>query len=370
MIAHTDAPWTSVYARHLAALGHDLQVASFAPDPIEGVSVVRLGPARYHARGDKYKYLSGVPALRRLVRRFAPDLAFAPYLISNGLAATLAGAAPLVVSARGGDVLSQPDHAFWRRRIAASLVRRICARARIVHCVSENLREHLVALGVAPDRIVQFPLGVDLTAFPLRDAAPGDAHIVCTRRHVANSDIPLLLGAMAMLHREGRRLRCTLAADGPLLDAHARLAESLGLGDCVAFAGRLDAAGVAALLRSASVYVSAARTDGASSSLLEAMAVGVIPVAARIDANRPWVRDGETGLLFTPGDRSDLARSLARALDDRALQERARARNRELVAREADRGRNLERLETLLLAAAGSPDAAAACGIAARSAAS
>ena len=45
----------------------------------------------------------------------------------------------------------------------------------------------------------------------------------------------------------------------------------------------------------ADVYVSLAESDGTSIALLEALALGAVPVLSDIPANRAWVRDGETG---------------------------------------------------------------------------
>ena len=64
--------------------------------------------------------------------------------------------------------------------------------------------------------------------------------------------------------------------------------------------GQLPLARVGELLREADVYVSAATSDGTSSSLLEAMASGAFPVVTSIRANRDWLEDGSTGLFFEP----------------------------------------------------------------------
>jgi glycosyltransferase involved in cell wall biosynthesis len=110
-------------------------------------------------------------------------------------------------------------------------------------------------------------------------------------------------------------------------------------------------------LRRADVYVSAALSDGASASLLEALASGLVPVVTDIPANRGWLAPGESGLLFPPGDEAALAAALERALGDAALRARAREAGPRVVAERADFEVNMERLAALLEAARGAPRA-------------
>jgi len=59
--------------------------------------------------------------------------------------------------------------------------------------------------------------------------------------------------------------------------------------------------------------------DGLSITSVEAMASGIPVVARRFDGVPYTVADGVNGLLFEPGDPADLARQIARLLDDPAL---------------------------------------------------
>ena len=49
-------------------------------------------------------------------------------------------------------------------------------------------------------------------------------------------------------------------------------------------------------------YIAAINTDGVSASLLEAMAVGLLPIVPDNPANRNWIDPGHTGLLYCGGD--------------------------------------------------------------------
>jgi glycosyltransferase involved in cell wall biosynthesis len=274
---------------------------------------------------------------------------FAPYLISNGLVGALLARGPLVVSACGGDVLAHPDHPRWRRWIQGAVTRFVCRRAHAVHAVSENLEQALLGYGVSPDEIERFPIGVDLETFVPEPGMPRPEalRLICTRSHAPVYDLPTLIRALAILRRSGRRFHCTFAGGGHLLGEHRERVRAAGLHDQVEFSGPVSHHEIPSLLQSADVYVSPSLSDGASESLLEALATGLVPVVTRIDANAPWVRDGETGLLFDPGDAAQLAACLHRALDDGALRERAFRENRLLAETEADIRANMQRIEML-----------------------
>jgi glycosyltransferase involved in cell wall biosynthesis len=357
LIAHTVSPWTGHYAAFLEEQGHTVRVISFSPDPLPGFDVRYVDAPSFLPR--PIAYLGVAPRTAQLLRRFEPDIVFATYLSSNGMVAALATprGTPLVVSARGGDVLRQAGY-LPGGRFHARMMRAVCGRATLVHAVSEELVEALRTCGVPPDRIECFPVGIDLERFPARREGPpaGPPRIVCTRRQepvYANDTVVEALGGLAA---RGIPFKATLVGGGPLLEERRAQVGELGLEDDVDLVGAVSLDRVGALLRESQVYVSASSSDGTSSSLLEALASGAFPVVSAIRANERWVTDGETGLLFTPGDSGALERALERALGDEPLRRAASAVNRDLVEREGNQAITMERLARLLeRAAAGDP---------------
>lgn len=355
LIAHTNAPWTPHYARYFRDAGHSVCVISFFPRALEGIETHYVGRTP-HSEEDKLLMVRRVPRIGRFLRTWAPDVVFSPYLISNGLVAALAFQGPIVVSARGGDIQDQPGATRVPGIIRRSIVRFVCGRARRVHAVSGGLVDALVAIGVPREKIDCFPVGVDLERFPVREPQAGSNAVprfICTRRHAPvyrNADI---LEALADLKRRGRDFHCTFVGGGRLLPERRGQAAELGLHDCVTFLEQLPHEAVPARLLDAAIYISASSSDGASSSLLEAMACGLFPVVSRIRANEDWLRHGKTGLMFHLGDPLDLARSLERAIDDEQLRATAAIENRNLIKQRADLGANNRRLLELLQDMAG-----------------
>ena len=96
----------------------------------------------------------------------------------------------------------------------------------------------------------------------------------------------VVLRAMALLKQRGHTCVCDIAGRGPERDKLEMLAEELNLSSEVAFHGHLPESEVELMIARGDVYVSVAESDGASIALLEAMALGAVPVVADIPANR------------------------------------------------------------------------------------
>jgi len=346
MVAHTNMPWTAQHAQFFQARGDTVRVVTFHPDRIDGVDSVFVGVEPFDKHANKQMFLTRVPKVRRIVRDFAPDVVFAPYLASNGLTAALCWKGPMVVSAVGGDVLNHARRTGLRKWFRERIIRYVCRRADVVNTVSQALDEELIRLGVPPSKLLRIPFGVDVERFRPDAAVPRTSatRLICTRRHERIYDIPTIIDALARLKAAGRKFHCTFTSDGTLLEEHKARAAAAGLGGCVTFTGDVPFAELPGLLRQADIYVSASLGDGTSVALLEAMASGLLPVVSRIAANEPWVEHGRTGLMFEPGDEDGLANALGVALDDAALRRRAIEENRRRVEQDGDMNRNLARL--------------------------
>ena len=108
MVSHTTNPWTSHFARFFRDRQDDLLVASFTAAPLEGLDGVDMefiGVEPFERHKNEHVYITRIPLLRPVIRRFAPDVVFAPYLIPNGLTAALSFGGPTAVTAVGSGVM-------------------------------------------------------------------------------------------------------------------------------------------------------------------------------------------------------------------------------------------------------------------------
>lgn len=350
-ISHSNSPWAPYYARYFQERGHEVHLLSFHPKAIPGITTHYVGATPADGRLPKWIYLWRVPRVRRLLRKLRPDVVMATYVRSNGLVGALTKCSPLVVSSRG--VI---DYDFGLPPgLNATLVRWIAKRADLLHASSEELAEGFERFGVSRGKFTVIPLGTDTKIFAPRGGPrpPGPLRIICTRKHDPLYDNETIIRALARLKGEGLEFQFRFTGSGSVLDHNQRLARELGLGDQVEFRGEVAHEQVPEELRWADLYVSAAESDGAPSSLFEAMSCMLFPVVTDVRANQDWIAHRKNGYLFRVHDDEDCAEGLRFAVAQPEAVSRAQEDNRKMVAERLDRATGLARLEKLLEKAAG-----------------
>jgi glycosyltransferase involved in cell wall biosynthesis len=241
---------------------------------------------------------------------------------------------PIIVHTFHGHSLTgyfSPRRSAVYRRIEQLLARR---SDRLV-AVSDEVRDELVALGVAPaDRFAVIPLGFDLAAFSRgpeqRSAAaralrselgiPADATVVTViARLVAIKRIDrFLAAARECLDVPGAHFM--IVGDGELDGALRSSAAARALGDRLTWTGfRRDIAGMCC---ASDIAVLCSDNEGTPVSLIEAAAAGLPTVSTRVGGAAAVIRDGETGLLVPRDSGSALAAAIRRLLVDPELRAR------------------------------------------------
>jgi glycosyltransferase involved in cell wall biosynthesis len=159
-----------------------------------------------------------------------------------------------------------------------------------------------------------------------------------------------LVRQLPALREQWPELRVWIAGRGPEERTLREEAERLGVAEAVSLLGfRRD---VPALLDAVDLLVHPALMEGFGYVLVEAMAAGK-PVVAAAASNIPEVvSEGETGLLFPPGDGAALRAAVARVLGDATLARTLGEAGRERVRREFSLPRMLDELEDYFTACA------------------
>ncbi|HVZ75545.1 MAG TPA: glycosyltransferase family 4 protein [Polyangia bacterium] len=186
----------------------------------------------------------------------------------------------------------------------------------------EYLAQHVTPL--ARERLEVVHCGVDLPAVSFKEGGREPGLILAVGRLDPIKGFDVLVDAIAILAKEGKRARVKLVGSGPLEgDLKARIAQH-GLGDSFQLVGALKEAEVRAALHEASIFclpsvvTSTGDRDGIPVSLMEAMAAGTPVVSTRVSGIPELVDDGREGLLVPERDARALARAIATLLDDPA----------------------------------------------------
>lgn len=185
------------------------------------------------------------------------------------------------------------------------------------------------------------PFGFDVERFRARPALadelcvrhPATFRIFALGRHVYYKGFEFLIRALAAI--PGARL--LLGGQGPLTEALKRTAREAGVGDRVAFVGRIPDAELPAYYHACDVFCLSSIEPAEAFGIvqIEAMAAGRPVVCCELHNGVNWVnRDGVTGLVVPPRDTAALAAALNRLAGDAALRHRLGAQARERAWRE------------------------------------
>jgi colanic acid/amylovoran biosynthesis glycosyltransferase len=223
---------------------------------------------------------------------------------------------PAVVSFHGMDVQTRADRPGYEASLRALL-----AEIPLVLVRSESLRDRVMALGAAPEKVRLNRTGIPLDAFPWAERArpaEGAWHFVQACRLIEKKGLEVSLRAFARFASAHAGARLTIAGEGPLREALGRLAAELGVADRVGFAGFMDQAALRDLYHRAHVFVHPSQMtadqnqEGIPNSMLEAMATG-LPVLATLHGGIPEaVRHGVTGLLVPERDEDGILDGMVR----------------------------------------------------------
>ena len=203
------------------------------------------------------------------------------------------------------------------------------ANAVVVNC--DFVRRHLERdEGVPAGRIQLCYNGIDLDVFHSLGTPRADSFtigVVCVLR--PEKGLPTLLDAFARVRHLRTGMKLAMVGDGPMLESLRAEASRLGIAEDCIFA--LSTAQVTEWLRRIDIFVLPSRSEALSNALMEAMACGCAVVASNVGGNPELVSNGETGLLFEPGDAAGLAAALQSLIENESLRNRLRAAGAELI---------------------------------------
>jgi len=281
--------------------------------------------------------------LKRVIRETRPDLVHAGPIQSCAFLTALAGYRPLVSMSWGYDLLMDAN----KSRLYGWMTRYTLTRTAVMVADCQPVRDAAVRFGMAADRIIIFPWGVDLEAF--RPADPGRTEdrefiLLSTRSWESVYGVDVLAKAFIKASREREGLRLILLGSG----SQAGLLRSIflqgGVSEKVDFRGLVPQADLPRYYQMADLYVSASHVDGSSVSLMEALASGKPVLVTDLPGNREWIQPGVQGWLFPDGDVESLAKAIVKAFDRRReLRDMGRAA-RKLAERKADWEVNFQKL--------------------------
>lgn len=296
-----------------------------------GVSLHRLAPGKEPGLSDAadFRRLLGLVARADVVHAHASKAGFL-----TRLAASLRGR-------RRVTVFTPHAWSFWaqeRRSRAWLALERLAAHwcSAIVGVSDAERRAGLEARVGTESQYHVIHNGIDADAFDRpRRVVPG--RILVVGRLAPQKRPDVAVRALARLRERHPQAQLDLVAHGPLEGETTALIDQLALRDHVRLLTK--DADVPGLLAEAACFLLTSDYEGFPYTVLEAMAAGVPVVATRVGGVPEQVADGETGLLFEPGDPEGATAAIEQLLTEPERAVRLGRAGQERVRREFGRER-------------------------------
>ena len=287
--------------------------------------------------------------LRRLVRTMQPDLIHALRIPNEGIMAAAACPpnVPLAVSIWGNDLTLVAA----ANPLIARATRRVIARTDLLYADCQRDLDLAKTWGLRPTAstsLLPGGGGIDLEKFtefarhsesPCHDPAQSNQRIILNarglREYVRNDT---LLKALSILTPDiDSRVRIVFVGVAHNKDLGAKIA-CHPLADKIIVTAERSPSEMMHLFDRAEISVSITDHDGTPNSLLEAMAMGAVPVCGDIPSIREWIQPGRNGFLADPSDPHEVASALRAALNLSAADREVIIReNKRIIATRAER---------------------------------
>jgi glycosyltransferase involved in cell wall biosynthesis len=344
------------FLHELAVSGHEVYFLDFTQQVLGekwlpgGVQRVKLKQSiRRDAEPSQFAELRY--EFQSLLKQLRPDVVHAGPLHTCGYVAGLSGFHPLVVMSWGSDILVDADRDAECRH--ATTVALNAADGFSCDCQAVRAAAQRYA-AISVERIVQFPWGIKPGSFSPRGPSesreklgfdPEAFVFISTRSWEPLYDTEVLLRAFHGAYQQNKRLRLLLLGDGSMANRVRSLIAECELDRVVIAPGIIASKDMPRWFRTANAYLSCAKSDGTSVSLLEAMATGLPAIVTDIPSNREWIVEGENGWLGQSGSSEDFSEKIIHAA---TLSQRDRAaisqRNQKITAERADWDKNFPKL--------------------------
>lgn len=319
-VVHEDARRWLVRCRHTRPLAALAATATWAIKRPDAVARVFAHVLRHYAASPRMLAKTFVTAVAAMQHARAVRAAEVTHVHAHF--ATYPAFAAWAIAQLTGVTYSVTPHAHDIFIAQTGLRPKLAAAAGVV-AVSDYHWMYLQHFGARPERLWRIRYGIDVRAYPFRARelpAEGPLDVLVVSSFKPYKGHRVLLEALALGDEQLRRLQIELIGAGPLEPELRALADRLGVGDQLRFAGARDQAYVrerlaqAQLLVQPSIVQDDGDTEGLPNSLIEAAAAGVPAVGTRVAGVPELIEDGVTGFLAEQGSPIALRDALLRAL--------------------------------------------------------
>lgn len=334
----------TVYA--LTQGGDEVTVACYfehTPEMVEryrkaGAKVVLFSPNRSRTGGYRgilflYKHL------RQIVKEVKPQVTHVQYMAPGATVIILLW----LMGVRNIIATAHTAADIYKDLRLIHFLQRHCLRA--FTCITERAERsffdtsHIYTPGTILKKRNHFtiynalPYGVAVENNPTTTRQPEQFALGVVSRLESIKGMDLVIPAFAQVLRQHPSTRLIVVGDGSLRATMEQQAKELRCSDSIIWAGRQPQEKLPYWYNQMDIVLMPSRSEGFGLTAIEAMSQGCVVVAAYVGGLPEVVRQEECGLLHRSEDIEDMARSICKLIEDKALYNRLRLQSLREVER-------------------------------------
>ena len=294
--------WTS----YLLNRKYEVHLISFQPAKLNGIHLHYVKPPNFliispiTSLWRKFGYIFCLLKVRRLINSLKPDILHAHWATSYGLAGSLSGYHPYIISAWGRDVMTSPRRSWLMKKILQYNL----SKADGITATSQMLANETSKYVYTGKVVHHIPFGIDVDLFtpPSFKHSRGSICIGTVKALEEKYGIEFLIRAYAKVVQYEPKSKLLIVGDGSLRNHLLELVEQLRINDNVQFTGRIPNNEIIQYLHKIDIFVvpSISESETFGVSAIEASACSIPVIASNIGGLPEVVVDGVTGLLCPP----------------------------------------------------------------------
>ncbi|HTA81576.1 MAG TPA: glycosyltransferase [Bacteroidia bacterium] len=350
-LADINSPHTQKWALSLAEKGFEIGIFSLSKPYTDWFKTNKNIECLTKATGSdvakkkelgKLAYIGAVPALKRAIGSFKPDILHAHYATSYGMLGALSGFHPFVISVWGSDVYEFPNRSALHKFILKQNLKKADCLMSTSHVMAEELAKY------TSHKIEITPFGVDLNVFKPQKIKTlfneGDIVIGTIKSLEPVYGIKYLIEAFCILctkHKDWP-LKLLIVGGGLQEQELKNMVAIADITDKVIFTGRVPSGSVHEYHNMLDVYVALSDSESFGVAVVEASACGKPVVVSNVSGFVEVVENGATGLIVPVRSAKVAANAIERIISDKELAKQMGVNGRKRVEEMYNWSVNLE----------------------------
>ena len=219
---------------------------------------------------------------------------------------------------------------YWRKETLLNgfryyLGRFIVKKADSIRVVSNRLKDALVRLGLAPDKIIVVPIysAINSEQLTIKSKQNNDKFIFLTvGRLVPVKNIGLQIEAMAEVLKKYPLAQLWIVGDGPEKGNLRFKIANLKLKNSVKLLGWKEKEEMAEIYKKTDIFLLTSNYEGWGLAAIEAASFGLPVVMTDVGCADEIIKNNESGMVIPVGDKESLKKAMAELMESEELRER------------------------------------------------